>query len=651
MLNIYGTPGSEEYAAAEYLRSLLLAGWPDADTEQFGTVTLIPSAKCYGEKRQDIDLIVIGSLKKPKKIHHKMSGAIPYSVISFFWTIEVKGQIAKDVTFQGQKVFVRYKTGKLLDASEQSEDQKYSVLNYLNRHDVRPQPFIRNFVWLRNIPEASLPSSCNNILGSDCSWFDILNKFLVLEEDGLKRKKRTLIESIPQARSNEVLRSAEIFTKQLESSHLSRKKIEQISNQLLDGQKYEEKLGEQFLVFRGRGGTGKTIKLLRIAHDIYMLKAAKVLILTYNLALVADIKRMFAVLKIPSDGDAPSIKVTSIHQYLYQTLKDLGLKVELNMFLQNFEALKEEALALEAIDEGDIEHWDFVLIDEAQDWPVDERDLLFKLYGPRRIVVADGVDQLVRGSRPTDWSTAIKNMPKQIVPLKKSMRLKANLCRFANEFATELGFMGWKLDVAEELHGGRVVVIIGDLSLVEPFIAKEIEEAKRSDVQPIDNLVCAPPVQTYGRYGDGITDSVGGNKESIAKSAVAEQLEAWGHKVWDGISKDVRRSYPTDLEQIRLVQYDSCRGLEGWVVFCLSLDQLYDYKVQTFDHKKVEGDLYITPEEAAQNFAKSWLMIPMTRAMDVLVIHVSGSDHVVTDVLRTVKTKMPGVIKWIERTP
>lgn len=651
MINIYGTPGTSEYSAAEALRTLIVSDWPEADDVSFGDIRLIPSAKCFGEKIQDIDLIVIGRLRKPHKLLALNGKETPYLLLSFFWTIEVKGHRVQHVVFEGGKVFVKYKEGKASDATEQSEGQKYSVMRYLERNKITPAPHIRNFVWLTNIPSSQIPVGINNVFGSDVTWRGLLHKFLVLEEPYLASKGRQLIDCIyPQGRPHAVLQSAELFTKVLETTPLNRKKVEMITERILDGQKYSEKLGDQFLSFRGRGGTGKTIRLLRIAYDLYVSRDAKVLILTYNLALVADIRRLFAIMQIPTEADAPSIQVRSIHSYLYKTLKDLGLNVAPQLFLQNFKKLKEEALALEAISPGDIEYWDFVLVDEAQDWPPDERDLLFKLFGPLRIVVADGVDQLVRGTRPLHWPEAIGKRPRQIVSLAKSLRLKANLCRFANELAGELGFMGWKLDVAEELHGGHIVVVLGAIDNMRSPMENEIVAATNLGNAPVDMLVCCPPslASKEDRAHDLLGDELEGDESEVLRSRLAEVLEGWGNHVWDGASSDIRRIYPTDINQLRLVQYDSCRGLEGWSVFCFGLDELFDYKLRSFDPASVDPDLFISQEEAAARFAKSWLMIPMTRAIDTLVIHVNDRNHRITEALRAISTRMPGVIDWIE---
>ena len=39
--------------------------------------------------------------------------------------------------------------------------------------------------------------------------------------------------------------------------------------------------------------------------------------------------------------------------------------------------------------------WDIVFVDEGQDWPVNEIEILRSIYSPERIIVADGVDQFV----------------------------------------------------------------------------------------------------------------------------------------------------------------------------------------------------------------------------------------------------------------
>lgn len=652
MISIHGTPGTQEYVACERLRKLILQSWPDSGDAGLDDIRLVPSAKTYGQRVQDIDVILIGALKKPRPVESPDAKPSSFTILSFFWTIELKSHPRVD--FEGGKVYVEYaKNSKRHDASEQSEQQKYSVLGYLKANGITNLPRVVNFIWLSHVNRAGLPTGVHNIFGADDTWQGMLTRCLSLEKTNLDKYERTMIQAIfPQTKPQEILDSATIFTRKLVATPLNRQKVEMISAKLLEDQQYSEKMGQQFLAFRGRGGTGKTIKLLRLAYDLYISRASKVLILTYNLALVADIKRLFAIMGIPQTSDMPSVHIASIHSYLYHTLKDLGLDVAPKLFLQNFDRLKKEALALEAINSDDIEHWDFVLIDEAQDWPPDERDLLFKIYSPLRIIVADGIDQLVRGSRPLNWPESVGKHPKQVVPLRKSLRLKANLCRFANEFASDLGYNGWKLDVAEELHGGRIIVVVGPLESMQGVVDECISDAHRLNNSPVDMLVCCPPrlaahekLPTPQVIDDDDSDAA---KSKPKLSALAKTLITWGHEVWDGTSSDVRRSFASEINQLRLVQYESCRGLEGWTVFCFSLDSLYDYKIQGFEPTKGDKDLFVSDDDAARRFAQSWLMIPLTRAIDTIVLHVTDAAHPVTQALRATAKKMPGAVHWHE---
>jgi hypothetical protein len=97
-----------------------------------------------------------------------------------------------------------------------------------------------------------------------------------------------------------------------------------------------------------------------------------------------------------------------------------------------------------------------------------------------------------------------------------------------------------------------------------------------------------------------------------------EELASWGFKVWDGTTPEGREHFPTDVEQHRIVKYESCRGLEGWTVVCLDFDQFFDRQV--IEGQSHERELFVSAEEAGLRFAARWCLIPLTRAIDTLVI-------------------------------
>ena len=120
-------------------------------------------------------------------------------------------------------------------------------------------------------------------------------------------------------------------------------------------------------------------------------------------------------------------------------------------FLQQYETLKDELLAFltqGVVTRQDIQQfmkenadevaWDKILIDEGQDWPQNEKEILFRLFDSKNFIVADGVDQLTRDYPKLDWTKGVDHH-KPVVGEKRSLRQKANLCRFENQYAAEVG--------------------------------------------------------------------------------------------------------------------------------------------------------------------------------------------------------------------
>jgi hypothetical protein len=129
--------------------------------------------------------------------------------------------------------------------------------------------------------------------------------------------------------------------------------------------------------------------------------------------------------------------------------------------------------------------------------------------------------------------------------------MKSNLARFVSDLAAEFGLSDWDLDPNNEAVGGRVMIVEGDLTDDTALYARLSAEALALGNHPIDLLACVPPTLVGERGGETV-------------SAPAAALRAAGYNVWDGTSVEVRDNFPTDRSALRIVQYDSCRGLEGW---------------------------------------------------------------------------------------
>jgi hypothetical protein len=215
--------------------------------------------------------------------------------------------------------------------------------------------------------------------------------------------------------------------------------------------------------------------------------------------------------------------------------------------------------------------------------------------------------------------------------------MKSNLARFANLLACRLNLEGWVVRENEEATGGRVIIIDGEY-FSEPRTHTAILDANyAAGNRTVDMLMCVPPTRV--RTTDG----------GVRRSHAAEHLESLGLSVWDGAAEDVRRSYPTSVDQHRIIQYDSCRGLEGWTVINLGLDEFFEYKVNEWRLRSVspsEPGAFENDSQAASQYASRWMMIPLTRAMDTLVITITRRPSAVREALTHVAEACPDIVEW-----
>jgi hypothetical protein len=649
MIAVHGREGSEEYRAAESLRDLMLAWCPSLESDPRHRVWIVSEAQCYGQTVQDLDLVVFAVLGGSTPLHVGPRGSARFRSLCF--TVEVKTHSRSAVDFRGKDTWVRY-GGEWKCATKQSEQQELSLRKYVGPKVARP-PFCVDLLWLRNVSRGDLPPPEHNIVSGEADWDEFLSR---LRDSRMSpRAGSSGIDEVYDAGSVEGIEAAaKLFTEHLPASRLDRVRMERVSERWLKTQQYGEKLGEQLLIFRGRGGTGKTAALLRMAHDIHQSYGQRILILTYHRALVSDLTRLFALMSLSGSIRSGGIRIRTVHSFIR------GIAIQLagytwnhdNEFGAEYELCKQStADLLGAVLPEDIQRlkstypeefdWDYVFIDEAQDWPADERDILYRVYDPRTFVLADGVDQYIRSNHSIDWTvgTDRTKLPAQRVPLRKVLRLKAGLCGFVQTMAEKLGLDEWNVEANLGAQGGRIVVVVGsyfdDRSLHDGIV----EANARDGNEPVDMLFCVP------------ADDVE-RIDSRRTSSAGAQFERWGYKIWDGVDPAQRDSFPTDLGQLRIVQYDSCRGLEGWTVVNLGFDRFFDLKrSQSLQGKDRDPELFFDPQEAARRYAAQWLMIPLTRAIDTLVIEIGSVDHPVGRVLQQTAAECGAIVEWVNAEP
>ncbi len=141
-------------------------------------------------------------------------------------------------------------------------------------------------------------------------------------------------------------------------------------------------------------------------------------------------------------------------------------------------------------------------------------------------------------------------------------------------------------------------------------------------------------------------------------------LKKNGVDVWDATSKH-RNNLPKD-NQLRIVNYSTCRGLEGWIVFNFYFDEAYDYFIEKFKKDKerekkisaksksqielfdIEDQNFKNIEEEAANHAAKMSLIALTRGVSEIVIHISNVNSKIGRILKNMSEQRiyEGVINW-----
>ena len=90
-------------------------------------------------------------------------------------------------------------------------------------------------------------------------------------------------------------------------------------------------------------------------------------------------------------------------------------------------------------------------------------------------------------------------------------------------------------------------------------------------------------------------------------------------------------------DESRVFQYDSCRGLEGWCTVCIDFDELIKYKYNVY--RKTN------PDEIAYKQAILWSLMPLTRAIDTIVITLKNPNGDIGNMLKCIADKYD-FVEW-----
>ncbi len=618
-----------------------------------GNIIIASSVQLFGQEVRDLDLVVIGNISGLKlRINTKYENRysiplgpkeIDVDIKDFCIIIELKDHDPRHLYYDNfGALFAEYPDGKR-NVTEQSEKQKYALKKFISENSNQKPPLIINMIWARQVDDYSQIKGIksNNLLISHFSFKEMIEKAINSDEKFLPKETANgyTLSSYP-INLSKIGNLFNYFREEKKRiGNITAQKLNQITTDIIDQQIAKIDTAKDITLLQGKAGTGKTSKILRLAYKLQRDENARCLILTYNKALVGDIKRLLAFSDVSDQLDFRTVSIQTMQSFFVQLMKgfadDLDIEFKNNFEKDYADGLKKlfEYIDAKIINEDDIANkklqvpglsWDYVFVDEGQDWQDEEKKILMKFYNQGHLIVADGIDQIVRGTIPQNWLSDLKKEQFEKNFSTVCLRQKNNLVSFSKALADELGIK-WDISEAPKgMGGGNVVIRKG--ALKEPYVKSLVNLCTSAGNEAYDLVFFVPP---------GLV-----NKEK-KECELKKDFESWGIPVFDGTNVDERDGY-AKTSQIRIYQYDSCRGLEGWVAVAVDLDDFVEYKMNDYAKHDVENpNVLNTFEDRRRSYIHRWLMMIVTRPIDTLVITVRDSNTKIAGFLRKIANLNP----------
>lgn len=675
-VEILGPDATSEHANAELLKTALVTSAPELGHPGI-RLAIVPQVFV---KNREIDCVLVFEDTRESDSMFRTSQGV--AVKSFVACVEVKNHSPDAVRRHGTHLEVQYE-GVWHDATAQVDAQVWALkdfqqFSYLGKAR-RNKTFVQSVLWLPRVPPGDLdraaPNERTNILCANMTWQQLIDGFVVNSAQG---KVQTLVPPSRDSQHHSYDSLVTALTAKVDPTRLDLKRVNALTQKRFDAEKqaYVRRLGSGFLMFRGRAGTGKTFALIQMA--IHLARQGKqTRIVTYNHGLISDMMRAMTIIRDRHKDISPIPEIETrwmLMEKLFglafgpgavnRASKLYDLEDREMLFLRALRRPK--AFLLEKIaccasmaagkecnctteesatwadisvyDEKFPAPYDFLLVDEGQDWSTEHRDLIYNVFGPERVIIADGVDQFVDHAR-CDWDRGdiVKN---HIVTLRTSLRSKAATCDTISDIARALEVPNWDVEPDQAFTGGRITVLVEQHPRRAIERALELLDEDLSDqpqMRPVDALICLPhKAATHSANYCNLFE------------AVQEEKRA---DYWRGYDWETRknREYSSRQTQLRAVLYQSCRGMEGWTTLCMGLDVFFDHVTAKPDinieglREEVRADLgFLFAKSAFEErlaaerraYALNWLMIPLTRSMDHLIIHLTDADSALGQVLQ-----------------
>lgn len=596
-----------------------------------GRIDIFPSVVAFGQKEnvKDVDLFIIGEFKN----YYVSDLYRDIEVKNFACTLEMKRHGFSQIDRDGSDVWVHYKNCDE-NATDQSNKAKYALKNYFE-NKIGHSPWLYNFVWFWSLDQRAVDQLDDgdgmNLLPSSFGPEDLI--ILSKRQRVPYNDRSTGCEIVSSWRYDLYDDVVELLSRKITLPEgLTYHKINDLQSLEIDRSREYSDIGNKLTIVSGRAGTGKTFTLIKYAITIAKERDSCCLILTYNKALVSDIRRLLAFMRVPSGIRPNSVQILTMDQFFFQLCMEIGIvdgKISQEEFNQGYDE-RLNAL-LNNLDRLKKRTWNYVFVDEGQDWSDIQKNILMRYFDPQNIVVADGVDQFIRSNIKQNWQDG--DIDYDLDTKTICLRQKNNLVSFILDYCFQVG-LDWRVEPKSDLGGGEVIILAGDYDL---DLHKDIlKKCQKAHCENYDILFLVP---------DRAIDK---SDPLNPHFKLYNEFFNAGIALYDGTNPNVRSGYPVLDGTCRLFDYESCRGLEGWAVICLAFDELIESKRRHFVKPKNEGLAMKSAKQLEDEFVFLWSLMPLTRAVDTLVITLSEKQGEMAKVFRRLALRHK-FIRFIDR--
>lgn len=306
---------------------------------------------------------------------------------------------------------------------------------------------------------------------------------------------------------------------------------------------------------------------------------------------------------------------------------------------------------------GGFRHNRIVLVDEGQDCHRLERDILFNVFSSKRLIVSSGGrEQLIRHAEVCQWTRSEgKAISHRVIKTgNKSYRLKKALSHL-NNFISAFYKIDLNLETLESEDVGEVIIDFrGDLEYKPTIIHQFLSKGHINGCTPYESLLILTDTSQFS-YADVREDFTINEHNNIERNTISqhgawrwqEQIESV-NPIWNGTVDGKAHNEIPYPGEVRLIHYESCRGLEAWCVACFDIDMFFDRKAGDEEADTYLMDTLLSIDERRKMFAATWLLMATTRAIDTLYLKCISKDSEIGRLLMDFAKQNPKYCRVLE---